>query len=297
MDQHPLSEHADWIRDYEQHERDPRTPPRRIPERAEEMSRSNPTDAVRNPSTRWFEWSGGHDGGFVRWYDKEAKVDVKVEPPFTFLLLDELSTVKGWHEASESGIYANEVRDTRQVVLVVKSFKGGELASGLYADIRDRVAAIGGYYCASLYVAFKDGADLRLGNLVLKGVAAGAWMEFKRNAPTKKTPDGKSVRAFYVDAVRIASFEEGKKGKVVFRTPVFSLATVSEETNQQAAALDAELQGFLIEYLKRPKAEAAAKPQGVEEPATPPEQRAPEPALNGRAGTATDPAFEDDIPF
>lgn len=271
------------------------------------MSRSNPTDAVRNPSTRWFEWAGGDDGGFVKWYDKEAETERKVELPFTFLLLDELSTVKGFHDPSESRIFANEVRDTRQEVLVVRSFKGGEIASGRYADIKDRLAAVGGQYASSLYVGFKDGDQLRLGNLVLKGAAAGAWMDFKRNAPSKKTADGKSVRAFYVDAVRIASYEEGKKGKIVFRTPTFSLAPVSDDTNAQAAALDAELQTFLADYLKRPKAEAAAKPHGVEEPPTQPapprgmaEESAPavdraQPAVAGRGNRFAD--FEDDIPF
>lgn len=224
------------------------------------MSRSNPTEGARNPSTRWFEWAGGADGGYVRWYDKEKKEHVKVEGAFAFLLLDELSTVKGWHEASESAIFANEVRDLRQEVLVVRSFEGGELASGLYAGIRDRVVAIGGHYCTSIYIAYKEGDELKLGNLSLKGAALSAWMDFKRNAPTKKDANGKSVKAYFVDAVKIGSYEQAKKGGTTYRVPVFSLAPVSKATNQQAVALDMELQAFLADYFKRPKAEAA-KPE------------------------------------
>lgn len=224
------------------------------------MSRSNPTDGISNPSTRWFQWSGGNDGGFIRWYDKDAKSDVKVDLPFTFLLLDELSTVKGWHDPSESGIYANEVRDTRQDVLVVRSFKGGELASGIYKNIKDRVAAQGGHYCTSLYLAYKDGDELKIGNLCLKGAAAGAWMEFKRSAPTRKDANGKTLRAYFVDAVKIGSYEQLKKGATVYRVPVFTLQQVSPESNRQAIALDAELQAFLTDYLRRPKSEAA-KPE------------------------------------
>lgn len=222
------------------------------------MSRSNPTEGARNPSTRWFEWSGGADGGFVRWYDKEAKKHVPVDTGFTFLLLDELATIKGWHEASESSIYANEVRDTRQETFVVKSFEGGELASGLYAGIRDRVVALGGHFCVSLYLAYKDGDALKIGNLNLKGAACSAWMEFKRNAPSKKGADGKSLRAYYVDAVKITGYEQAKKGGTTYRVPTFALATVSEATNQQAVALDGELQAFLSDYFKRPKAEVKA---------------------------------------
>lgn len=238
------------------------------------MSRSNPTDGARNPSTRWFEWAGGSDGGFVRWYDKDAKEYRKVEGTFTFLLLDELSTVKGWHEPSESAIYANEVRDTRQETLVVKSFKGGELASGLYADIKDKVTAKGGHYHASIYIAYKDGEEYRIGNLGLKGAASGAWMDFKKKAPSK---DGK--RAYYVDAIQVVGYEQAKKGGTTFRVPKFAFKAASEAANQQAVALDAELQSFLGEYLKRPKAEAAKpQPNGdpfADEPAFAPEEHAP----------------------
>lgn len=253
------------------------------------MSRSNPTDGVRNPSTRWFEWAGGDDGGFVRWYNKDTKQDVKIEGAFTFLLLDELSTVKGWHEPSESSIYANEVRDLRQEALVVRSFKGGELASGLYTDIKDRIVAKGGHYHASIYVAYKDGNELRLGNLGLKGAALSAWMEFKKASPAKKDANGKSVRAFFVDAVKITGYEDAKKGATNYRIPKFALIEVQESTNQQAVALDAELQAFFSDYMKRPKTEAS-KPQpqnghSEEEPPPP----------SGPARHFSD--LEDDIPF
>lgn len=252
------------------------------------MSRSNPTDGVRNPSTRWFEWAGGADGGFVRWYNKDTKADVKIDGPFTFLLLDELSTVKGWHEPSESSIYANEVRDLRQDVLVVRSFKGGELASGLYSSIRDRIIALGGHYSASLYVAYRDGEELKIGNLQLKGAASGAWMEFKKTAGTRKDPNGKTIRAYYADAVTITSFEQQKKGGTTYRVPVFGLKEISPATNSQASALDLELQSFLSENLKRPKAEAKPpQPNGDEGP---PGDEPPPPNKSFAA-------MEDDIPW
>jgi hypothetical protein len=235
------------------------------------MSRSNPTDGIKNPSTRWFEWAGGSDGGYVRYYDKDTKQQVKVEP-FAFLLLDELSSVKGWHEPSESAIYANEVRDLRQETLVVKSFKGGELASGLYADIKDKVVAKGGHYHASIYIAYKDGDEYKIGNLGLKGAASGAWMDFKKSAPTKKDASGKSVKAYFVDAVAIAGYEQAKKGGTVYRVPKFALKPASEAANQQAIALDADLQAFLSDYLKRPKADAAKPDPIMDEPPFAPEE-------------------------
>lgn len=233
------------------------------------MSRSNPTDAARNPATRWFEFSSGADGGFVRYYDKETERQIYLGDAenfgkFVFILLDELATVKGWHDQSESGIFANEVRDTRQDTLVVRSFKGGELASGLYAQIRDRITAIGGHFVASCYIAFKDGDGLHIGNIRFKGAALSTWMEFKKQCPTKKDASGKNVKAYYVDAVKIEGFEQQKKGSTTFRVPKFGLVPLTDETNKQALALDCELQAYLADYLKRPRAEAATTSAPVE---------------------------------
>jgi hypothetical protein len=235
------------------------------------MSRSNPTDAARNPATRWFEFASGADGGFVRYYDKENEKQVPLGDSqnggkFVFILLDELATVKGWHDSSDSGIFANEVRDTRQDTLVVRSFKGGDLASGLYASIKDRIVAVGGHFVASCYIAYKDGDSLKIGNIRFKGAALSAWMEFKKACPTKKDAAGKSVKAYYVDAVKIEGFEQQKKGGTTFRVPVFGLVPISAESNAQAIALDGELQAYLADYLKRPRVEAATASAKSEAP-------------------------------
>jgi hypothetical protein len=261
------------------------------------MSRSNPNDGVRNPATRWFQFASGTDGGFVRYYDKEAEKNVPIGnaeegSKFVFLLLDELATVGGWHDPSESAIFANEVRDTRQDALVVKSFKGGELVSGLYTTIKDRIVALGGHFVASCYIAYKDGDALKLGNIRFKGAALSAWMEFKKQCPAKKNDAGKSVRALYVDAVKIDGFEQQKKGGTTFRVPKFGLAPVSADTNNQALALDAELQAYLADYLKRPRTEAAAASATAAPAKGAPQDDHGVPALPGRFEQ-----MDDDIPF
>ena len=196
-------------------------------------SRSNPSDHLQNPATRWFEWRG--EKGELKYYDKEAKANVPVPLPFSFLLLDEVSTVRGWHDASGSGIYANEVRDTTTDILVVKAFKGGTIAEGRYRDIKTPVNAAGGGYVASLYVAFKDGKDYKLGNLQLKGSALGAWMDFRKLHRAE----------LYSKAIKIDEYAEGRKGRVTFRVPIFTLNAVSPDADQKAKALDADLQTFL----------------------------------------------------
>lgn len=210
------------------------------------MSRSNPSEHAPNPAVRWFEWNG--EAGTVRYYDKEKKQNVDVGTDFTFVLLDELGSVRGWHEASQSGIYSNEVRDTRADVLVVKSFKGGTIAEGLYKAIKDRVNVAGGQFVANCYIAFKNGGEgFDIGSIRFKGAALGAWMEFR-----------KAHRAdLFKKAVQITGYTEGKKGRVVFRVPTMKLVPLTAETNDIAIGLDKELQEFLTAYLKRAKRDQA----------------------------------------
>jgi hypothetical protein len=244
------------------------------------MSRSNPNEGgAINPATRWFEWNG--EQGVVRYYDKAAKKNVDVGADFTFILLDQLGSVRGWHDASGSGIYSNEVKDTRQEALIVKAFKGGTLISGIYQDIKDRVNTIGGQFVANCYVAFKNGdGKLAIGSLRFKGSALGAWMEFC-----------KAHRAdLYKKAVRINGFTEGKKGRIVFRVPVLSLKEISPEMDKAAVGLDKELQEFFAAYFKRTKRDQVAAHEDEAADNTPeyddvPEDDAP-PILD-----------DDDIPF
>lgn len=211
------------------------------------MSRSNPNEHQTNPATRFMEWNG--EQGNVRYYDKALKKNVDVPIPFTFLLLDELACVRGWNDASSSGIYSNEVRDTRTDLMVVKSFKGGTIAEGLYKDIKDRVNAAGGQFNANCYIGFKDGAALAIASLKFKGAALGAWMEFRKANRSD----------LYKKAIHINGFAEGKKGKVIFRVPTFELKATLEETDRQAVELDRQLQQFLDGYLSR-RTEDKAEP-------------------------------------
>jgi hypothetical protein len=203
------------------------------------MSRSNPHESTPNPAVRWFEWTG--EGGTVRYYDKDAKKNIDVGDQFEFMLLDQLGSVRGWHDASDSGIYSNEVKDTTREPLVVKSFKGGTLAEGVYRSIKDKVNAQGGKFNAVLYIAFDNDGEYAIGSLRLKGAALAAWMEFSKA----------NRGSLYKQAVYINGYNEGKKGRITFRVPIFELVDVSPDVNQQANGLDAELQTYLKAYFKR----------------------------------------------
>lgn len=239
------------------------------------MSRSNPTDNSPNPAKRWFEWDGST--GNIRYYDKTAKETVRVGDKFTFMLLDQLATIKGWHDASESGIFSNEVKDTRSEPFVVKAFKMKEpIAEGFYKNIRDRVIAAGGHFTTNCYIAFKSaGEGLEIGSLQFKGSVLSAWMEFAKE----------NCSNLFDKAVRIDGSEQGKKGNITFFTPKFTLIAASEEGNAQATDLDRVLQEYLKGYFGRTRVEQAAPVDEHPADNPPPEE------------SRSAPLDDDEIPF
>jgi hypothetical protein len=207
------------------------------------MSRSNPTSTQSNPSTRWFEWDS--DNSCVKYYDKVEKKSVSVKLPFTFLVLDQTASITGWHESSTSGIYSNEVRSTKASSLLVRSFKGGTIAQGIYQDIKEKTKSSGGKFTANVYIAYKDGGEYKIGAIMFKGASLQSWSDFSKANRSK----------LETDAIQIASFETGKKGKVTYTTPTFKVIETSKEAEAKAIELDKVLQAYLNEYMGKAIAE------------------------------------------
>lgn len=198
------------------------------------MSRSNNTDLI-NPAVRFFEWDG--DNGHFKYYDKATEKRVNVELPFTFLVLDRLTTIAGFSKNDNSGFWANEVRDTKKDTLVVKT-KKGKVFEGSYDELKTK-SITGAKYCQSVYIAFKEGKDLKIGNIKMVGASLGPWIDF-----------GKKNK-IYEGAVTVKEKLQGQVGKIIFQSPVFKLIATTEESNNTATELDKELQSYLEAYLKK----------------------------------------------
>jgi len=200
------------------------------------MSTSNRRQAFAqpqsNPSTRFIEWKS-NDKCFA-YYDKEAKENKTIPLPFTFLVLDELHTIKGWNDASSSQIYSNEVKFISKEPLTVKPFKGNEIAKGLYKDIKEKIVASGGHYTKSIYVMLEDGA---IANIQLKGSAVQKWGDF-----TQKSRD-----RLPEEWIQVKTALDGKKGAVKFWTPEF---TFLKSLNEDEANLADEAFNTLETHLK-----------------------------------------------
>ena len=201
------------------------------------MSFSNPT--AKNPATRFMQWRGGEDGGGrVTWYDKEAQAEQEVTLPFSFIVLDELTTLTGFNDNIKQGYWSNEVRNSNDT-LVLKN-KNGVVDRGTYQEIKSKNHS-GMKFAQSVYVAFKDeSGELAIGNIKLFGAAFSAWIDFKKKF------DIEQCAVYITDEPKAA-----KKGSNRYFVPVFEGQNINDNTRKQVVALDEELQKYLNTYLQR----------------------------------------------
>ncbi|MBO0323501.1 hypothetical protein J0X14_14425 [Muricauda sp. CAU 1633] len=198
--------------------------------RADEFKNQNP-----NPCNIFLNWNS-NDGCFQYW-DRESETNVPVKMPFKFLFLKQLHTVKGWSNSSESGIYSNEVDKIGEEKMNVRSFKGGQIAEGLWKDIKARVKDFGGHYVRSVYIMLEDGT---LANLQLKGSQAQEWYEF-----TKKT-----FKRLQDEWVEVVGADARKNGSVKYTVPQFVFNTSLNSTEgEKAEEVYAVIKMYMDAYL------------------------------------------------
>lgn len=206
------------------------------------MSRSNPSPT--SPVTRYFTWSGAT--GELQYYDKDEGKRITVPLPFTFMVLDELTTIGGFSEPNNSGIWSNEVRSVKDPLIVRTS--AGTLATGTYQDLKDHLKAQGGKYARSVYVAYQlaDGEDFQwvIGNLKLVGASLGAWFDFRKRTDV------------YSGAVRLTGSVKDKKGTNTFHVPTFEAVDVAEADADVAIDHDKQLQAYLDSYFTKKQDDA-----------------------------------------
>jgi hypothetical protein len=244
------------------------------------MSRSNPSaERQPHPAELWLEWRGS--AGSFRYYDKEKEENRIVTLPFKFIVLDQLSTIRGYSKRAKQGIFANEIRDTRAERLSVRFYNGNTIADGFYGEIKDRVLVNGGHFVCNCYIAYKDGSGLKLGAIQFQGCSLGPWFEFVKV----------NREALLKQAVIVKDTKRNDTGEIKFIEPIFSLADVSPESDEKAKALDIKLQEYLKGYFSRTRTEQVVPPKTGEQPAAPSDER---PVSEPEGGL---PPESDDVPF
>ena len=198
------------------------------------ISHNTEKSVSSNPTSKFLSWKS-NDKSFS-YYDKEAGESVSLELPFKFVFLQHYHTVKGWHDASQSGIFSNEVYYIGSEPMNVRSFKGGTIAEGLYKDIKVDIVNAGGKYHRSVYVMLEDGT---IANLSLKGAVVKEWSDFM------------NANKNLVDAqwVEVNSAKDQKKGSIKYSTPEFTMGanlkpTDADKADSAAAKLKAHLDAY-----------------------------------------------------
>ncbi len=208
------------------------------------MSRSKPNENTPNVASKFLSWQGS-EGNF-KYFDKSKGENVIVPLPFSFIVLDVLSTVKGWNDAEQLAYWSNEVRNTKEDLITVRS-KNGVVMTGLYEQIKEKLSSKGAKYTQSVYVAIKEGKTLVIGNLQLSGSSLTSFIEFAK---------GKKLNEI---GVIVKSAKPMKKGAAKYFEPVYEVMPVSEVTNKIATNLDVELQEYLDGYLAKNASAVATK--------------------------------------
>ena len=212
------------------------------------MSLSNPRQV--NPAKKFIDWSGSK--GKFKYFDKtrgEKGEDVYFDNSIYIIPLDKLNTIRGYHDQSKSGIFSNEVKNLSKEKLIVRSFKGGIIASGLYAEIKGKLE--GGKFSNSIYAAMitvsKDDVTLELVNLQFYGSAIGSLIDARVN----------------VDSGEVISLspstEKLTKGNTEYFAPVIKKHGKREDILAKCIEMDRELQNYLKTYFEKPVEEEDAE--------------------------------------
>jgi hypothetical protein len=227
------------------------------------MSRlERPAAQNPNPAEMFLEWKS-NDKCF-EYYDKESKEKVKVELPLKFAFLEHYHTVKGWHDATQTGIYSNEVFGIGYEELDVKTFKGLKIAEGLYKENKTIINSSGGKYHRSIYGVLEDG---RIINIALKGASVGGIKADK--SADKKEHEGYSdfcrtnSNTFERKWILIDGIAEGKSGSVKYSIPVFSM---EKDITDKEDAIIVESANILQDFVNSKKSKEVSKtiPEDIE---------------------------------
>jgi hypothetical protein len=198
---------------------------------------TRPTSETSNPVTKYLNWKS-NDKCFS-YYDKAKGENVMIELPIKFLFLEHYHNVKGWNDASESGIYSNEVYSIGKEPLTVKAFKGGEIGNGLYKEIKDNIKNAGAVYHRSVYAMLEDG---ELINVQLKGIGVKAYSDFYND----------NNHLLDNQWITVESAKEGKKGAVKFSSPEFVIGgNITKPEDKLANEAAGKLQNYMDTYFGR----------------------------------------------
>lgn len=208
------------------------------------QKRQNLSEKKQNPAQYFLKWNNG--SGEITYYDKEkGKVDkekgkVNLGNNISFLLLDQLSTAKGWDQINETNIIGTEVRNPQFEPIILRSYKDGkasQVAKGIWkTEIKDKYPVD---FYASLYIITIIDEKPVLANLQVKGACLASLFVAKL----------RSVDEFWIT---FKKGEEQKNGMAKwFDLTIQKTTEVPKIVNDVSLDYYNELQDYLEQYLSK----------------------------------------------
>jgi len=216
------------------------------------MNFAKPDKFTHNPAKFFLEWIGvANGGGGFKYWDKEEKKqkEIKDLASFRFVLLDDnMMGITGYNNASQRGIWSNEIpsMEAAKTPLKVRIFNKEKtvIAEGLYQDIKNDCVAAGGKYMKSVYIMtnFFDG-EMGIYNLKAYGCCVAAWMNLQELSDKQVAGTFRNnwVHVEKIDKVRASTTKQ-------YDAPVFGFCEEITEPEEQKAM---ELATILAEYLEQ----------------------------------------------
>ena len=234
------------------------------------QGRSNPgTESTPNPAKMFIQWKSKN--AKFSYYDKEAKEDVLLKAPFTFIPLYICSTIKGYNHKKNKTYISNEVKNITSDVMTITSYnsltKDKKVEhKGLYADIKDDFDQ-NIKFTVSLYAGIKgDDKKLKLVNLQLNGAGLHHWFDFTKNNDIWK------------NAVKVAKTTDEKNGDVNYKAPVYETMEISKEMDIEAGVLQNQITEYLTDYFAKNSGSTETQDNGLNKTKSEPKAESKAPA-------------------
>lgn len=213
--------------------------------REQEYATKSTAPKVPSPVKKYLEWKSNEKT--FGYYDKESGKNVFLKLPLKFLVLKQLSCVRGFNEASNSGIYSNEVTFMSEPI-TVRTSKGDYKKEGVFKDMKLELKADGAKYNRNIYAMTSEG---ELVCVTFKGATMFAWGSFSEKVEGNTTEENAALRKRLLDEwVVVSAAESKKKGAVKYSVPV--LAFDKKITAKEALKAD-ELYEEICEFKKLSK--------------------------------------------
>lgn len=231
------------------------------------MGRSNPSTQIENPVGMYMTYEAAAGKGYFSTYKDEK--NVPLNKAATYIVLEtRIFGVGGFHVRTNKPIRSNVARNFTTDRLTVRIQGEQPFAYGLWAEIKDKVAAQGGKFVR--YIFLMETQSKMICCAQLKGSAILAWGEgLERYGMDDRSHEKKCVM------MQLTGTEPKTAAGNPYESPLFGFWDVpvstpeGQELDALSMAADVQVQAYLDDVIKSDTVAKEAEAAAVETPQTP----------------------------